>query len=119
MAHFAQLDESNVVTNVIVVNNNELLENGVEVESKGITFCESLFGGRWIQTSYNATIRKNFASIGMLYDSINDWFYIPQPYASWTLDNDAQWRPPISRPVEGFWDWSEELGAWVEVEFPS
>jgi hypothetical protein len=116
MAHFAKLDESNIVTNVIVINNNELLENGLESEAKGIALCESLFGGRWIQTSYNGTIRKNFASIGMLYDPINDWFYIPQPYASWTLDSNAQWQAPIARPLKGLCDWNEDLGAWVEAE---
>jgi hypothetical protein len=68
MAHFAQLDDTNTVTQVIVVNNSELLnESGNESEQKGIDFCKSLFGGNWIQTSYNGNIRKNFASIGYLY----------------------------------------------------
>ena len=79
MAHFAQLDESNIVTQVIVVNNNELLSNGVESEAKGIEFCQTLLGGRWIQTSYNGNIRKNFASIGCIYDAIRDAFIAPKP----------------------------------------
>ena len=57
MAHFAQIDENNIVTQVIVVHNNELLDNGIEVEAKGIAFCQSLFGGNWVQTSYNANFR--------------------------------------------------------------
>ena len=77
MAHFAQL-ENNIVTQVIVVNNNEILDNGVESEAKGIAFCQSLFGGTWIQTSYNNNIRKNYAGIGYTYDSIKDAFIAPK-----------------------------------------
>jgi hypothetical protein len=80
MAHFAQLDENNVVTQVIVVNNNELLdENGNESEAKGIAFCQSLLGGNWVQTSYNGNIRKNYAGIGYIYDPIRDAFIPPKP----------------------------------------
>jgi hypothetical protein len=77
MAHMAQLDENNVVTNVIVVNNNELLDNGTESEDKGVAFCKSLFGidTRWVQTSFNRTFRKNFAGVGYTYDPIRDAFY--------------------------------------------
>jgi len=72
MAHFAELDETNVVKQVIVVHNNELLdENGNELEAKGIAFCQSLFGGNWIQTSYNGTMRGKFASIGDTWDGTN------------------------------------------------
>ena len=78
MAHFAQLDETNTVTQVIVVHNNELLDNGVELESKGIEFCQSLFGGTWVQTSYNGNIRKNYAGIGYVYDAIRDAFIPPK-----------------------------------------
>jgi len=78
MAHFAQLDETNIVTQVIVVNNNELLDNGVESEAKGIAFCQSLLGGNWVQTSYNETIRKNYAGIGYIYDPVRDAFIAPK-----------------------------------------
>jgi hypothetical protein len=78
MAHFACL-EDNTVTQVIVVHNNELLVDGVESEAKGIEFCQSLFEGEWIQTSYNGTIRKNFAGIGFTYDSTLDAFISPKP----------------------------------------
>lgn len=118
MAHFAELDESNVVKQVIVVHNNELLdENGNESEAKGIAFCQSLLGGTWIQTSYNGNIRKNYAGIGFVYDPINDWFYGPQPYPSWTLDTDAKWQPPTPNPMlEGkYFYWDEPTLSWLEV----
>lgn len=81
MAHFAQLNESNIVIQVIVINNDELIENDIESESKGIAFCKSLLGEEtlWIQTSYNATIRKNFAGIGYTYDEARDAFIAPKP----------------------------------------
>ena len=80
MAHFAQLDENNVVTQVIVVTNEELLDNGVESEAKGIAFCKSLLGEEtiWIQTSYNSKIRKNYAGIGYTYDTDRDAFIPPK-----------------------------------------
>lgn len=75
MAHFAELDENNNVTQVIVVHNNELLVDGVETESKGVDFLESLFGHRrWKQTSYNSNMRGRYAGIGMKYDSERDEF---------------------------------------------
>jgi hypothetical protein len=77
MAHFAQLDDNNVVINVIVVNNNELLDkDGNQVEQKGIEFCKSLFGqdNHWVQTSYSASFRGKYASINDVYDKNNDVF---------------------------------------------
>ena len=119
MAHFAQLDENNVVTQVIVVANDELLLDGVENETKGITFCKSLLGDdtRWVQTSYNGNIRKNYAGIGYTYDPVADHFFAPQPYPSWTLDADAKWQAPTPRPVEEgkFFTWDEPTLSWVEV----
>ena len=90
MAHFAELDATNTVTQVIVVHNNELLDNGVESEAKGIAFCQSLFGGNWVQTSYNASIRKNFAGIGYTYDPVRDAFIPPKPeIGEWILNEDT------------------------------
>jgi len=78
MAHFAELDSNNVVLRVIVVNNQELSDsNNNESESKGIDFCKSLFGGNWVQTSYNANFRGVFAGIGYTYDSKQDIFIAP------------------------------------------
>lgn len=78
MAHFAQLDQNNIVTQVIVVDNKELLDNGVESETKGVEFCNNLLGGTWIQTSYNANFRGIYAGIGMTYDPANDVFVAPE-----------------------------------------
>lgn len=123
MAHFAQLDENNVVTQVIVVANEELLLDGVENETKGIVFCKSLLGEdtRWVQTSYNSTFRKNYAGIGMSYDPIANHFFAPQPYPSWTLDADAQWQAPTAMPVEEgkFFTWNEETLSWIEFVLPT
>ena len=81
MAHFAQLDENNVVTAVIVVHNNELLDGtGQESEAQGIAFCQGLYGSntRWVQTSYNATFRGRYAGIGYRYDATADEFLLPE-----------------------------------------
>ncbi len=118
MAHFAQLDDNNIVTQVIVVANDELLLDGVESEVKGILFCKSLFGEdtKWKQTSYNGTIRKNYAGIGYTYDASNDYFYAPQPFPSWTLDADAKWQPPVPYPTDGkMYTWNETTLSWDEV----
>jgi hypothetical protein len=123
MAHFAQLDENNVVTQVIVVANEELLLDGVENETKGIMFCKSLLGDdtRWVQTSYNATIRKNYAGIGYTYDPVANHFLAPQPFPSWTLDTDAKWQAPTPYPTEEgkFFTWDEPTLSWVEIALPA
>jgi hypothetical protein len=118
MAHFAQLDENNVVLQVIVVNNNELMENGDESEAKGIAFCQMLFPGtNWVQTSYNANFRQNYAGIGYTYDATRDAFIAPQPYPSWVLNEDTcQWEAPVPYPNDGKnYQWDESHQAWVEV----
>jgi len=95
MAHFAELDQNNIVQQIIVVHNNELLENDVELEHKGVTFCQLLFGGNWLQTSYNATIRKNYAAIGYTYDAIRDAFIAPEPEGNIGFDEETcQWIMP-------------------------
>ena len=111
MAHFAQITDG-VVTNVIVVHNNELLVEGVENEQKGKDFCHGLLGGEWVQTSYNNTIRKQYAGVGFTYDTNADEFVSPQPYASWSLDSNNDWQAPTAKP-EGDYMWDEETLAWV------
>jgi hypothetical protein len=108
MAHFAQLDGNNLVTQVIVVSNDDTSDSGgVETESIGVAFCQKLLGAstNWKQTSYNSTIRGNYAGIGYTYMSnvatlgvgSTDIFISPQPYASWTLSTTAaQWAPPAN-----------------------
>ena len=119
MAHFAKLDENNIVLEVLVVHNNELKdENGEEKEEVGINFLINWSGGHpyWKQTSYNGLFRKNYAGIGFTYDEGRDAFVPPQPFPSWSLNEDTcQWKPPIPMPnSEKFYLWNEELGKWEE-----
>ena len=89
MAHFAELDTNNVVTRVIVINNEETHDvNGIENEELGVAYCRRLFGinTNWKQTSYNGNIRFRYAGIGYSYDTTLDAFITPQPYPSWILD---------------------------------
>nr|BAR34349.1 hypothetical protein [uncultured Mediterranean phage uvMED] len=99
MAHFAQLDENNVVTQVIVVSNDDTSDsNGTETESIGVAFCQKLLGAdtNWKQTSYNSSMRVRYAGIGYSYNAELDAFVPPQPYASWTLDSGtADWVSPL------------------------
>lgn len=113
MAHFAKI-ENNVVVQVIAVHNNELLVDGVEVESKGAEFCSNLLGGTWIQTSYNNNIRKQYAGVGYAYNSDADVFVAPQPFASWSLDANYDWQPPTPMP-EGYFYWDEESLSWLPI----
>ena len=117
MAHFAELDANNVVLQVIVVGNQDTADaSGVEKEYIGAAFCERLLGGTWKQTSYNGNIRKNYAGIGYSYNADIDAFVAPKPYASWTLDANAQWQPPVAMPTDGkMYSWDEVAQTWVEV----
>jgi hypothetical protein len=117
MAHYCRLDENNIVTQVIVIDNKDTADaNGVEKEYIGAAFCERLFGGTWKQTSYNGNIRKNYAGIGYTYQADIDAFVAPKPYASWTLDANAQWQAPTAMPTDGkMYSWNEETQTWVEV----
>ena len=128
MAHFAQLDTNNVVTQVIVVNNNEVPD-----EATGIAFCQSLFGADtvWKQTSYNThggvnnrengvAFRKNFAGAGFTYDATRDAFIAPQPYLSWTLNEETcLWEAPTPMPTDGkIYQWVEADLNWQVVDLP-
>lgn len=118
MAHFAQLNDENLVTQVIVVANQDTADqDGVENEAIGIEFCNNLLGGRWVQTSYNANIRKNYAGVGYKYDATLDAFIPPQPFESWTLNEEtAQWEAPTPYPDDGKrYSWDEATTSWVEI----
>lgn len=119
MAHFAKLDDNNVVLEVHVVNNNELLDNGVESEAKGIEFLVNWSGGytNWKQTSYHGRIRKNPAGIGYTYDAIRDAFIPPQPFPSWTLnESTCLWDAPTPMPTDGQrYYWDEPTTSWVVI----
>jgi hypothetical protein len=108
MAHFAEIDSNNIVVRVLVVDNS--------LENRGADFLANDLGlgGTWIQTSYNNNIRKQYAGIGYTYDAINDVFITPQPFASWSLDENFDWQPPTPRPNEGNWYWDEPTLSWIE-----
>jgi hypothetical protein len=113
MAHYAFLDENNIVTEVIVgIDETELIE-GLDPE----TWYGNFRGQTCRRTSYNTNIRKNYAGIGYFYDPINDYFYAPQPYPSWILNNEAQWEAPISKPNdENLYEWNENTQEWDRIE---
>ena len=107
MSHWAQIDENNIVTQVLV---------GPNYGDEGEAFFNAL-GGTWIKTSYNGNIRKNFAGIGLLYDSTRDAFIPYKPFNSWVLDEDTcQWKAPIEYPTDGLmYQWDEELTDWKPI----
>jgi hypothetical protein len=123
MAYFAQLDENNTVLQVIAVSNDDILVNGIESENKGIELCQSLFGENtiWKQTSYNANIRRRYASIGFTYDQTRDAFIPPKPFPSWILNGGTcAWDSPIPYPTDDkYYDWDELTISWVEKVNPA
>lgn len=121
MAHFAELDNTNTVLRVIVVNNNDILNAaGQEDEQVGIRFLHGLFGPAttWVQTSYNGNFRGRYAGQGYTYDPFLDAFIAPQPYPSWIFDpSTTEWQPPVPMPsVPGLWEWDESTLSWINVE---
>jgi len=112
MAHYAFLDDNNVVTEVITgIDETELIE-GLDTE----TWYGNFRGQVCKRTSYNNNIRKQYAGIGFTYDPVADVFVAPQPYPSWSLDANHDWQPPTPKPEEGFWIWNEETLSWDELE---
>ena len=110
MAHYAFLDTNNRVTEVIVgVQETELIDGKTPEE-----FYSTFRNQTCVRTSYNGNIRKQYAGIGFTYDHIRDEFVAPQPYASWTLDENNDWQPPIPKP-DGNYYWSEEDLEWVAI----
>ena len=111
MAHFAKLNSGNVVEQVIAVHNNDAPD-----EATGIAFLNTLFKDAiWVQTSYNANIRKNYAGIGYTYDEQRDAFIPPKPYPSWVLIEDTcQWTAPVERPTDGSYVWDESTTSWIK-----
>jgi hypothetical protein len=113
MAHFAKLDENNVVIEVNVVSNSVLDANNEE--QSGINFLIQWSGGysNWKQTSYNNNFRGTYAGIGYSYDANEDIFIAPKPYPSW-IRSGSFWNPPTPMPTEGRWSWDESSLSWVE-----
>jgi hypothetical protein len=125
MAHWAELDENNIVTRVLVGSNDDADE--------GYQWLIDNLGGTWVKTSYNTIggehrlggtpFRKNYAGIGYIYDSVRDAFIPPTPYASWVINEDTcQWEAPIVMPTdapeEKYYKWDEETISWVLIDRP-
>lgn len=113
MAHFAKINEQNIVEDVLVVSD--------EHEANGEEFLNSLgLIGRWIQTSYNNNIRKQFAAIGYTYNEDADVFVSMKPFDGWTLDANFDWQPPIAKPEDGKdYTWDNESLSWIELVTPA
>jgi hypothetical protein len=140
MAYFAKLNSNNIVEQVIAIHNNELLDNGIESEEKGIAFCKSLYGQdtNWKQTSYNTkegkhylsdnsglsntqekAFRKNYAGVGYEYNQQKDAFIPPKPFNSYILnESTCTWDSPIPYPTDGKgYLWNEENQSWILIEY--
>ena len=128
MAHFAQIDENNIVQQVIVVSNDDCLDFDGSESKLGIPFCKNLLGAdtNWVRTSYNNNIRCRYASVGMKYDLTNDVFYDQQPYSSWVLNTSTWvWDAPVAMPDDAGiddvdnptesvrYDWDEDSTSWT------
>ena len=116
MPHFAKLDDNNVVTQVIVIDNNDC-DGGdfTASETAGQTFIASIgLDGTWKQTSYNANFRSRFAGLNYTYNETDDAFVRPQPYPSWTYNSETtDWDAPVAYPDDGtLYKWNEDDQAW-------
>lgn len=110
MAHFAEIDSNNIVLRVLVI------DDAHETGGADYLAYDLRLGGTWIQTSYNGSIRKNFAGIGFYYDAGRDAFIPPSPYPSWILnESTCRWEAPITMPVDGgIYNWDENLLNWIQ-----
>ena len=113
MAHYALLDTNNIVVRVITgIDENDFID-GKTPEDWYAEFTQF----KCIRTSYNHNIRKQYAGVGYSYNEEADVFIKPQPFPSWVLDEKFDWQPPKPMPTDqGFVDWNEELGEWINVE---
>lgn len=128
MAHFAKIDENNIVTRVLVTRN--------DMPNEGHDWLVATFGGTWLKTSYNTeggvhydpatgepsddqtkAFRMNFASAGFTYDADRDAFIAPQPFDSWALNEETcRWEAPVPYPTDGaIYSWDEDTTSWVEI----
>jgi hypothetical protein len=112
MAHYAYLDNTNTVVAVIVGKDESELIDGLDTETyyaQGTKYTVK-------RTSYNNRIRKQYCGVGYSYDPVADVFIAPQPYPSWSLDNNFDWQAPLPMPSEGKWNWDENTLSWIEFE---
>ena len=119
MAHYAEVLDGTVLR-VLVVSNGVTTIDGVEDEQRGIDHLDGLLptSGAWVQTSYNGNLRHNYAGIGYSWDGTG--FAAPEPFPSWTLDENYTWQPPTPMPDDGnFYVWDEATTSWVQVDDPA
>lgn len=112
MAHYAYLDQNNVVVAVTVGKDETELIDGLDTETyyaQGTSYTVK-------RTSYHGNIRKQYAGIGFTYDPVADVFIAPQPFPSWILDDNHDWQAPKPMPSEGLWVWDEDAQEWINVE---
>jgi len=115
MAHFAKLNENNIVEKVLVFDNDSFCNNlpFPESEEYALPLINSFLSGTWKQTSYNHNFRKHYAGIGWIYVEDGDYFMPPQPYPSWSYDEEINsWIPPVPMPWVGAFTWNEETQSW-------
>jgi hypothetical protein len=115
MAHYAYLDENNIVVAVTVGKDETELIDGLDTETyyaQGTPYTVK-------RTSYNNNIRKQYAGVGFYFDAVNDVFIAPSPYPSWSLDQNFDWQPPTPMPEDGnLYTWDEESLSWIEIPAP-
>jgi len=124
MAHFAELDNNNVVTRVVVVGNDVSTAAGPlgtnDMHVDGETWCVNFFkGGNWKQTSYNHNFRKQYAGKGYTFDAAKDKFISPEPYPSWALDGNDDWQAPVTYPTDTTdknISWDEAGQKWTAID---
>jgi hypothetical protein len=124
MAHYALLNENNIVINVITGVDENIIQkdlDGKEIGGSSEAWEQFYATRSWLnahsckRTSYNNNYRKQYAGLGFTYDFVNDVFIAPKPYASWSLDSNCDWQPPIPEPTDGRWRWDEDLLSWIEI----
>jgi len=126
MAHFAELDLNNKVLRVVVACNQDIANNGGEQSEQAAEHFKTITpfssnGVKWVQTSYNSNFRKQFAGIGYTYDVEKNMFVTPQPFNSWILDNNGDWKAPVEKPIlteeqiSKYMDyyWDENSKTWI------
>ncbi len=126
MAHFAELNSTNEVLRVVVISNDDVEANGGELSTEAETFVSTIVpysenGTAWKQTSYNNNFRKQYAGIGYSYDSSKDKFITPQPFPSWSLDSNDDWKAPVTYPtiteIDSIITWDEDNQKWLGATY--
>ena len=125
MAHYVLLNENNIVIQVITGVDENIIQtdlDGTQIGGSSEAWEQFYATRPWLnatsckRTSYNGNIRKQYAGIGYTYDTVNDVFIAPQPFASWSLDSNFDWQAPTPRPLEGMWMWNEDSLSWTELK---